>query len=84
LARVARTSSDDLIRIAEGMESDDEVVLPYMGKRPRFTRSFFLAHAAEHGTEHRTVVASAIAAFGLTPPELDAWAYASAAGYGEE
>ena len=66
------------------MQDDEEVVLPWMNTRPRFPKSFFLAHAAEHGTEHRTVVASALAAFGLTPPELDAWAYATAAGYGQE
>lgn len=65
------------------MLEDEEVVLPYMGQRPRFPKSFFLAHAAEHGSEHRTQIAAALAELGLASPNLDAWAYAEAAGYGQ-
>ncbi len=84
LADLAAASSDDLVRIAEGLERDAEIVLPWQAARPRFPRSFFLAHAAEHGTEHRTNIAAALAGMGLQPPNLDGWAFAEAMGYGQE
>jgi uncharacterized damage-inducible protein DinB len=36
--------------------------------------------AVYHGSEHRAQVCTVLASIGLTPPELDAWEYAKAAG----
>ncbi|HEX5142106.1 MAG TPA: DinB family protein [Dehalococcoidia bacterium] len=52
----ARSSSDELIAIAEALDEDREVDLPYMGKDFRFPVSFFLVAAIQHGVEHRTEI----------------------------
>lgn len=77
-------SNDDLIRIAEGLDQDRNADLPWMGKTYRFPVSFFLVHAVEHGTEHRTEVKLSLNHFGIETPDLDAWSYAPAAGFGQE
>jgi uncharacterized damage-inducible protein DinB len=77
-------SSDDLIAIAEGLNTDREVDLPYMGKVYRYPVSFFLVHAMAHGSEHRTEVKLTLAQLGVDMPDLDGWPYSAAAGYGRE
>jgi uncharacterized damage-inducible protein DinB len=84
LVELAVRSGDELIAIAEGLEVDRSVDLPYMGKVYRFPVSFFLVHAVEHGVEHRTEVKVALAQLGLETPDLDGWAYSEAIGYGRE
>lgn len=84
LTELATRSGDELIAIAEGLDIDREVELPYMGKVYRFPVSFFLVHAVEHGVEHRTEVNVALAHLGVEPPDLDGWSYAGALGYGQE
>jgi uncharacterized damage-inducible protein DinB len=81
---LALASSDELIAIAERLETDAEVDLPYWGKTYRFPISFFLTHAMEHGVEHRTEIRFALAHLGIDAPDLDGWAYAADAGYGRE
>ena len=77
-------SNDDLVEIAESLDADREVGLPWMGKVYRFPVSFFLLHAAEHGTTHRTEVTVSLNHFGVDTPDLDAWSYAPEAGFGRE
>ena len=77
-------SSDDLIAIAEALDVDSEVDLPYMGKVYRYPKSFFLVHAIEHGVEHRTEIKIALAQQGIETPDLDGWSYGAVAGYGRE
>jgi uncharacterized damage-inducible protein DinB len=84
LVRLAEESSDELIAIAETMDADTEVDLPWQGKVYRFPKSFFLAHAMEHGVEHRTEVKVALNALGIETPDLDGWPYSAAMGYGRE
>ena len=84
LGEILTSTSDDLIRIAESLDADREVDLPYFGKTYRFPLSFFLVHALEHGVEHRTELKLALAQRGVATPDLDAWEYATAAGYGQE
>lgn len=84
LVELARQSSEELIAIAEALVEDSEVALPYRGRAYRYPTSFFLVHAAEHGVEHRTEVKVALAQLGVETPDLDAWFYAGAAGYGRE
>jgi uncharacterized damage-inducible protein DinB len=79
---IARTS-DELIAIAEGLDTDAEVDLPYMGKVYRYPKSFFLVHAAAHGAEHRTEIKLILAYHGMQTPDLDGWAYSTAAGSGQ-
>jgi uncharacterized damage-inducible protein DinB len=84
LRDLAVATSDELIAIAEGLEQDRAVDLPWMGKVYRFPTSFFLVHALEHGVEHRTEIKLALATLGVATPDLDAWSYSTAAGYGRE
>jgi len=83
LVDVARRSSDQLVEIAEGLVEDAQIDLPFRGQVFRFPASFFLAHAAEHGVEHRTEIKLALAQLGIETPDLDGWQYAGAAGYGQ-
>ena len=83
LIDVARLTSDQLLRIAEGLAEDADVDLPYLGQVYRYPVSFFLAHAAEHGVAHRTEIKLALAQLGVETPDLDAWHYAGAAGHGQ-
>jgi uncharacterized damage-inducible protein DinB len=84
ILELARTTSDDLIAIAEGLDEDRDVDLPFMGKTYRFPVAFFLVHALEHGVEHRTEVKVALNQLGVTTPDLDGWAYAQAVDHGRE
>jgi uncharacterized damage-inducible protein DinB len=83
LIEIVTRSSDELIAIAESLDEDCDVVLPYMGKRYRFPKSFFLVHAIAHGTQHRMEVKVSLRQMGVAIPDLDGWAWAGAAGYGQ-
>jgi uncharacterized damage-inducible protein DinB len=39
-----------------------------------------LAQAIHHGTDHRSQICTTLTTLGLTPPEIDVWAYAEATG----
>jgi len=39
-----------------------------------------LAQVVQHGTDHRSQVCTALSSFGLTPPEVDLWAFGEATG----
>lgn len=39
-----------------------------------------LAQVVHHGTDHRSQVCTALTTLGITPPEIDVWAYARAVG----
>ena len=84
LADVATRMGDELIDIAERLDRDVEVDLPYMGKVYRIPKSFFLVHAMEHGVEHRTEIKVALGHLGIATPDLDGWVYAATAGIGRE
>jgi uncharacterized damage-inducible protein DinB len=84
LRSVAVSTSDELIRIAEVMETVPEVDLPWQAKVFRYPMSFFLLHALEHGVEHRTEIKVTMAELGVERPDLDGWPYSEAAGYGLE
>jgi uncharacterized damage-inducible protein DinB len=84
LLEIITSTSKDLISIAETLDDEDEVALPYYGKSYRFPKHFFLVHSMAHSAEHRTEVKIALAQLGVETPDLDGWNYSAAAGYGEE
>lgn len=43
-----------------------------------------LAQVVHHGTDHRSQVCTALTSLGITPPEIDLWAYADATGRSRE
>ncbi|MGD8405774.1 MAG: DinB family protein [Anaerolineales bacterium] len=81
---IIASTSDELITIAEQLEEDNVVGLSYQGKTYHYPKRFFLVHAMEHGTEHRTEVKIALAHLGIETPDLDGWYYAQSEGYGQE
>lgn len=81
---IATRTSDELIQIAVALDPDAEVDLPYVGRVFRYPKSFFLLHAMEHGIEHRTEIKVTLTHLGIQTPDLDAWPYSAAAGYGRE
>jgi len=82
--QIAASTSEELISIAEQLEGDEQVVLAYQGQTCCYPKRFFLVHAMEHSTEHRTEVKVALAHMGIETPDLDGWHYSQAAGYGQE
>ena len=44
------------------------------------TMGLRLAQVAHHGSDHRSQVCTALTSLGITPPEIDLWAYGEAAG----
>jgi uncharacterized damage-inducible protein DinB len=84
IARLAVSTSEELVSIAERLEPEGEIELPYLGGVYRYPSRFFLVHAAEHGVEHRTEIKLNLAHAGVETPDLDGWAYGEAAGYGGE
>lgn len=84
LIEIISHTSDELISIAEELEYDKEVDLPYGGKVFRFPMRVFLVHAMEHGVEHRTEVKVALAHLGVDTPDLDGWGFSAVMGYGQE
>jgi uncharacterized damage-inducible protein DinB len=84
VTELAAATSEELISIAEHLDPESEVDLPFFGSRYRYPIRFFLIHAAEHGVEHRTEVKLNLANVGFSTPDLDGWIYGEYAGYGAE
>ena len=84
LLRISNETGSALVEIAAATADDAAVELSYMGKRYRHLVRFFMAHAVSHATEHRTEIKVGLNALGIATPDLDAWSYAAAMGYGEE
>ncbi len=82
LIELADSTSRELVAIAEQLDDDEEVDLPYYGQSYRYPTRFFLVHAIAHSAEHRTEVKVALAQLGVETPDLDGWFYAEFAGYG--
>ena len=83
LIEIGAMACGELVRIAEALEEDVDVVLPYQGLKPVFPRSFFLVHAVSHGAEHRAEIEVALNQLGIETPGLDGWFWAEAMGYGK-
>ncbi len=82
--RITASTSEELIAIAEQLKGNEVVDLSYQGRTYRYPKRFFLVHAMEHSTEHRTEVKVALASVGIETPDLDGWNYSLTAGYGQE
>lgn len=84
LRDVLASAGDELSAIAQTLDEDELVVLPYQGKRFEYPKGFFLLHAFEHGVEHRTEIKVTLALNGIETADLDGWFYSEAAGYGHQ
>lgn len=68
---VSRTDGDRLVQIT-GDDPPGTWTMPV---------GLFLLQAVNHGTEHRSHVATILTQLGLEPPEMDGWAYIFASDY---
>lgn len=84
LQQIASATNRELCEIAEQLNPDAVVNLPYLDRAFQYPTRFFLTHAVVHGVEHRTEIKMNLADLGLGTPDLDGWGYGEAAGYGAE
>lgn len=75
LRRRARQSGEGLIAIAEQLEHGRVLQLSFQGRVYAVPAIFVLIQAINHGTDHRSQVATLLSRQGVTPPELDGWEY---------
>jgi uncharacterized damage-inducible protein DinB len=66
--------------LAGGIDPDAVVVERGEGWELRSPMGVRLAQAIHHGTDHRSQICTALTSLGLTPPDIDVWAYARASG----
>jgi uncharacterized damage-inducible protein DinB len=76
----ARASSEAFEKAAAEL-SGEEVFERRRGDRDwQISGRHFLIQAINHGTEHRSQVATVLTQLGVEPPALDGWAYSDVAG----
>jgi uncharacterized damage-inducible protein DinB len=66
--------------LAGTLDPDTEVVERGDGWATHATMGIRLAQATHHGSDHRSQVCTALTGLGLTPPDIDVWAYGHTVG----
>jgi uncharacterized damage-inducible protein DinB len=66
--------------LAGEVDPDEEIVEREDGVELRSAIGVRLAQVIHHGTDHRSQICTALTSLGLTPPDIDLWAYARATG----
>jgi uncharacterized damage-inducible protein DinB len=66
--------------VAGELDADTDIVEYDNGWEVRSPVGVRLAQVIHHGSDHRSHVCSGLTILGLTPPEIDVWAYARATG----
>jgi uncharacterized damage-inducible protein DinB len=71
----ARVSGEGLIAYAEQVEGSPEVRVTWGDQVYELSAALYLVQAINHATEHRSQVMTALTQAGITPPDLDGWAW---------
>ncbi len=66
--------------LAGEIDPDVDVVELDNGHEFHVPMGIRLAQAVHHGTDHRSQICTALTAVGVTPPDIDVWAFAEATG----
>ncbi len=66
--------------LAGEIDPDVDVVELDNGQEFHVPMGIRLAQAVHHGTDHRSQICTALTAVGVTPPDIDVWAFAEATG----
>jgi uncharacterized damage-inducible protein DinB len=85
IARVLDRTGTRLIALAR--ETPDDRMLAFTtldGDDVRHPAWVLLAQAIDHGREHRTHVATILTQLGVTPPEMDVWAFEESGAAGQD
>ena len=67
-------------RLANDPDPETPVVETDDGQEFRYPLGILLAQAIHHGTDHRSQICTALTNLGITPPEIDVWAYGESTG----
>ncbi len=78
LRRRARAGGDGLIAIAACFAPGQTLQLTYAGQTREVPAVNVLIQAINHGGDHRSQIATILSQRGVTPPEVDGWAYLEA------
>jgi uncharacterized damage-inducible protein DinB len=70
-----RWANEELLKLALAASSDTMVVEEWPEGIVKYKLADLLVQASSHAMEHRTHVASIIAALGLEPPDTSTWAW---------
>lgn len=66
--------------LAAGPDGEADIVEHGDGWDFHSPLGFRLAQVVHHGTDHRSQICTALTSLGLTPPEIDVWAFGEATG----
>ena len=66
--------------LAGGLDGEADMVEHGDGWNFHAPTGLRLAQVVQHGTDHRSQICTALSSFGLTPPEIDLWAFGEATG----
>ena len=66
--------------LAEDLDPDTDIPEIDNGMEIHSPIGVRLAQVVHHGTDHRSQVCTALTGLGVTPPDIDVWAYARATG----
>ena len=66
--------------LGSGLDSEADMVEHGDGWNFHSPTGLRLAQVLQHGTDHRSQICTALSSFGLTPPEIDLWAFGEATG----
>jgi uncharacterized damage-inducible protein DinB len=66
--------------LAAGPDGEADIVEHGDGSDFHSPLGFRLAQVVHHGTDHRSQICTALTGLGLTPPDIDLWAYGEATG----
>jgi uncharacterized damage-inducible protein DinB len=66
--------------LAGEIDADAEIVEREDGAEMHSPLGVRLAQVVHHGTDHRSQVCTALTSLGVTPPDIDLWAFARATG----
>ncbi len=64
--------------LAGGLDGEADMVEHGDGWNFHSPTGLRLAQVVQHGTDHRSQICTALSSFGLTPPEIDLWAFGEA------
>jgi uncharacterized damage-inducible protein DinB len=71
----ARSSGEELIRLAAALVPDTILRGEFQGQPYEMPAAIPLMQAVNHGTEHRAHIVTILTGLGVVQPQLDMWAY---------
>ena len=81
LKALMQTYADEYAALlARDLDPDDDVIVRGASSAFSAKMGIRLAQVVHHGSDHRSQVCTGLTALGVTPPDIDLWAYGDAVG----